>query len=311
MKSMIMLVLVLGIATVGYAADEAPVGLLTSVKGAVQILRAGQKTPVPAKMADLIGPNDHVITGAGGEANLLSCSDSRSVRLQPLGEVILTTIAMVLNKGKLADDHKIAGCHLPSTLALSAASQQQAGMTKLRGGEVKLRTPVEGVFVSEARPKFTWEPVKDATKYEVRVQDRDEKLLYKTTVSGTEFTYPANGPLLEPGQKYWWRLIAFGKDDATTVAGTYFQTLPSSQAKTFKDAEADLKKQVATNPKDTGPRILLAFLYEENGMYDAAAHTYDQLSKQLADNNWIKSRLFAMHEKLRWDEPSVKPGRSK
>ncbi len=312
MKAMIILVLLFTVsafAATPFAppADDAPVGLVTSVKGAVQILRAGQSKPVPAKMADLIGPNDHVITGAGAEATILSCGDSRSARLQPLGEIILTTLAMVVNKGKLLDDRKIAGCRLPSTLALSAASKQQAGLSRLRTGSVvKLRTPVEGVYVSEAHPKFSWEPVEGATKYEVRVQNREEEVLFKTTVTGTSFTYPSDGPPLEPGQKYWWRLIAFGSDGAPSMAGTFFQTLPAAQAKDFKLAEADLKKQVAANPKDTGPRILLAFLYEENGMYDSAWHSYDQLSNELKDNNWIKSRQDAMQQKLGWDPKKPK-----
>ena len=63
-----------------------------------------------------------------------------------------------------------------------------------------------------------------------------------------------------------------------------------------------MKERVAANPKDTGPRILLAFLYEENGMYDAAARVYNTLSKEVRDNAWIKARLYAMMEKLHWDK---------
>lgn len=304
MKSNLVWVTLLGIAlpiTPAFA-DDAPVGLLTMVKGAVQILRAGQTTAVPAKQADLIGPGDKVITGAGGEAAFLSCGDARSATLQPLSDAVFTALSVVLGKGKLAGDHKIGGCRLPASLGLSSSSQQQVGMVRTRGDEVKLRTPVQGVFISEPHPKFTWEPVKGAAKYELRVQNREEEVLFKTTVTGTEFTYPADGPALEPGQKYWWRLIAFGKDDATNMAGTFFQTLPATQAKTFQEAETELKRQSAASPQDAGPRILLAFLYEENGMYDAAARTYDQLGKQLGENPWIRSRLVAMQDKLRWDD---------
>jgi hypothetical protein len=283
-------------------ADDAPVGLVSMVKGAVQIQRAGQKTPVAAKMADLVGPGDRLITGAGGEAVFIYCPDARSARLQAAGEVTFSASALQVIKGKLADDHKIAGCRLPTTLALSSASQQAVGMVKTRGLEMRLRAPVEGVFISEARPKFAWEPVPEATRYDVRLQNREEEVLYKTTVTATEFQYPVDGPALEPGQKYWWRVSAVGKDGQMDVAGTFFQTLPANQVQTFRTSEADLKKQIAANPGDTGPRILLAFLYEENGMYDAAARLYDKLSKELSDNSWIKSRLYTMLEKLHWDK---------
>jgi hypothetical protein len=290
------------LATAVSLADDTPVGLLSLVKGSVQIQRAGQKTPVAAKMADLVGPGDRLITGAGGEAVFIYCPDARSARLPSAGEVTFTARALQVTKGKLADDHKIAGCRLPTTLALSSASQQQVGLVKTRGLELRLRAPVEGVYISEPRPKFAWEPVKDAARYDVRLQNREEQVLYKTTVTGTDFQYPADGPALEPGQKYWWRVSAVGKDGQMDVAGTFFQTLPAEQAKEFKASEADLKKQAAANPKDTGPRILLAFLYEDNGMYDAAARSYNTLSNELSDNTWIKARLYTMLEKLHWDK---------
>jgi hypothetical protein len=292
--------LVASLAVVCWAQDP-PVGLVSLVKGPVQIQRAGQKTPVAAKMADLVEPGDRLITGVGGEAVFIYCPDARSARLSPGGEVVFTASAMEVTRGKLSDDRKIAGCRLPSTLGLSAASQQQVGLGKTRGLEMQLRAPVEGVFVSETRPTFSWEAVRDAVRYDVRLQNRAEQVLYKTTVTSTEFRYPADAPALEAGQKYWWRVSAIGKDGQMDLAGTFFQTLPAEQARKLKESEADLKKQIAVNPKDTGPRVLLAFLYEENGMYDAAARAYNALSKEIGDNAWIKARLYAMLEKLHWD----------
>jgi len=283
-------------------AQDTPVGLVSLVKGTVQIQRAGQKTPVVAKMADLVAAGDHLITGAGGEAVFIYCPDARSARLSPSGEVLFTASALEVTKGKLSDERKIAGCRLPATLGLSAASQQQVGLGKTRGFEMQLRAPVEGVFVSETRPTFSWEAVRDAVRYDVRLQNRAEQVLYKTTVTSTDFRYPADAPALEAGQKYWWRVSAIGKDGQMDLAGTFFQTLPAEQARKFKESEADLKKQIAAHPKDTGPRILLAFLYEENGMYDAAARAYNALSKQISDNEWIKARRNAMQEKLHWDK---------
>ncbi|GEM_PF-3205220 len=286
-----------------FAADDAPVGLLSLVKGSVQIQHAGQKAAVPAKMADLVGPGDKLITGPGAEAAFIYCPDARSARLTAAGEITFTAKAMNVTKGKLADDHKIAGCRLPSTLALSSASQQTVGLVKTRDvGELRLVTPVEGVYVSAPRPKFSWVPVKDATRYEVRLQNREEEVVFKTTVTGTTFEYPADRPALEAGQKYWWRVVAVGKEGPMNQEGTFFQTLPAGQAKEFLATEADLKRQIVADPADTGPRILLAFLYEENGMYDSAARSYDELSKTVTDNNWIKLRLETMLGKLHWEK---------
>src|SRR3989442_2593996 len=83
-------------------ADDAPVGLVSMVKGPVQIQRAGEKSPVPAKMADLVGPGDRLITGAGAEAVFLYCPGARSARLPASGEVTFTAAALQVTKGKLA-----------------------------------------------------------------------------------------------------------------------------------------------------------------------------------------------------------------
>jgi len=289
------------------ADDTTPVGLVSMVKGPVQIQRAGQKTPVNAKMADLVGPGDRLITGPGGEATFLYCPDSRSARLPASGEVTFTNAALEVKKGKLADERKIAGCRLPSTLALSASSQQQVGLMKTRAGvELSLRSPSQGTFIADPLPQFRWTTVKDAVKYEVTVRDREEKVLYKATVSGNEAAYPASAPVLQPGQKYWWRVTAIGTEDKLGDSGDYFRTMPEAQAKEFKVAAADLRKQIAAAPLDSGPRILLGFLYEENGMYDAAACTYEALGKQVGENDWILARKITMLNKLGWDKPDCK-----
>ena len=288
-------------ASVAMFADDAPVGLVSIVKGPVQIQHAGQKTSVPAKMADLVAVGDRLITGAGGEVAFLYCPESRAAHLTPDGEVIFTANALEVAKGKLTDDHRIAGCRLPSSLSLSAASQQQVGMGKSRAVEWTLRGPIEGVSVADVRPRFWWEPEKQAVGYEVRVLDRTEQVVFRGVVGAPELNYPEDAPALEPGQKYWWQVAALGKDGPTDLKGSFFQTLPAEQAVQFHTLETDLKKQAAANPKDTGPRILMAFLYEENGMYDQAAIAYDKLSKDVKDNAWIKLRLAAMLGRLHWD----------
>src|SRR5258708_30741374 len=100
MKSKMICVGLLGIvspaafAFAAAGADDAPVGLVSMVKGPVQIQRAGSKAAVPAKMADLVGPGDRLITGAGGEALFLYCPDAPSARLPASGEGALTHCAV-------------------------------------------------------------------------------------------------------------------------------------------------------------------------------------------------------------------------
>lgn len=283
-------------------AAQAPVGLLSSVKGVVQIIRAGSTSPVAAHIADLIGAGDRLITGAGGETVFLFCPESRSARLPASGELAFGDSALQVRKGKLADDRKIQGCRLPSTLALSSASQQQVGLVRTRAsGTVVLQSPSR-TFISEPRPRFRWLPVEGAKSYTIRVTDREERTLYKAQVNGTQAEYPADAPQLAPGQKYWWRVEARDTDDTLGDTATFFQTLSDSQVKEFRSAEADLKKQQAASPADTGPQFLLAFLYEETGLLEDAARSYDGLIKRLGPNDWLNFRLVTLLNKLGWEK---------
>lgn len=80
---------------------------------------------------------------------------------------------------------------------------------------------------------FSWKPLKDAKKYVVLVS-KDESmnqgnLAWATQVSDTSATYPNDGPPLEPGQKYYWRVV--GMDGDGKAKGKASQTwfmVPSS-----------------------------------------------------------------------------------
>ena len=284
------------------AQSPAPVGLLSSVKGTVQILRSGEKTPATARLADLIGPGDRVLTTAGSEAGFLFCPGSVSARLAGAGEVSFTATALQVRRGKLSDERKVAGCRLPATLALSGASQQQVGLVRTRSsGGVVLRTPSR-TFISDMRPRFHWLPVDGAKSYEVSVTDREERVLYKTTINGTQAEYPPDAPALTLGQKYWWRVSAKDSNDVLAEAGTFFQTLPQTQYAEFQAAETDLRKQIAASPNDNGPRFLLAFLYEENGLLEDAARAYNDLTQRLGPNDWLNFRMISVLNRLGWDK---------
>lgn len=292
------------------ASAQAPVGLLSSVKGTVQVIRAGQTAPMPARPADLVGPEDRLITGANGEAVFLYCPDPKSARLMGGGEVVFGASALQVKRGKLADERKVGGCRLPTTLALSGASQQQVGLVKTRGRDVNLRSPNRS-FIDNTQPKFRWLPVDGAKSYDVRVQDREEKVLFTTTIAGTEVEYPASAPKLAAGQKYWWRVVARDPDGNVSEAGTFFQTLSENKVAELRSAEADLKKQLAAVPTDNGPRMLLAFLYEENGLFENAALTYDDLIQKLGSNDWLKFQLVTTLNKIGWEMKDLENARKK
>lgn len=285
-----------------WAQQAAPVGLLSLVKGTVQILRAGQAAPTAARIADLIWPGDRVITSPGSEASFLFCPQSISARVPSSSEVAFSGTALEAKRGKVSDERKMGACRLPATLALSAASQQQVGLIRTRAATgVNLRTPSR-TYISSLRPQFRWLPVDGAKSYEVRVTDREERTLYKATVTGTQVEYPPDAPGLAWGSKYWWRVVARDGDETLAEAGTFFQTLNDAQYKEFRTAEVDLRQQITQSPNDNGPRFLLAFLYEENGLLEEAVRSYAELTDRLGPNDWLNFQTIKLLNRLGWEK---------
>jgi hypothetical protein len=282
-------------------APAGPAGLLTMVSGQVQIVRAGDSTPRPARTADVIAPGDRVITGRGSEATFVFCPDSRAAKMLPETEVQFDSTTFRVKKGKLSDERKLPSCFLPANLTLSGASQLQSGALRLRGSDLILLSPSRTKTIG-LRPKFQWEPVDGASTYDVKLMDREERILWQHNTSSTAEQYPDDAPALAWGEKYWWRVTARDRDDTLTEVGSYFQVLPKDQAEQLRSTEEGLQHLVQQSPADNTPLFLLAFLYDENGVLDQAARTYSELAQRIGPQGWLQSRLADLMNKLGWNK---------
>jgi len=279
---------------------QTPVGLLSMVSGSVQILRAGQKAPVAARTADLLAAGDRVLTGRNSEASFLFCPESRAGKIPANAEVQFDAGAIQVRKGKLAEERKVPSCRLPANLSLAGASQLQSGMMRLRGSNLLLRSPSH-TSVATLHPRFRWGPVDNAKAYDIKLMDREERILWRQSVSATEVQYPGDAHALAWGQKYWWRVTAGDGQDVLTEAGTFFQVLPQEAAERVRSAEGNLRRMMEGNPADNGPRFLLAFLYEDHEMLDEAARVYGELADRMGKQDWVQGRLNELMNKLGWD----------
>ncbi|MBI4478512.1 MAG: hypothetical protein HY651_00655 [Acidobacteria bacterium] len=277
-----------------------PVGLLSMVTGDVQIVRAGESTPVAARTADLIGAGDRVLAGTGAEATFLFCPESRAAKMTSQSEVQFDAAALAVKKGRLAEERKVPTCRLPASLVLAAASKMKSGNLRLRGSSMVLRSPAN-TLVTTLTPRFRWDAVENAAGYEIKLQDREERILWNAKVSGTEVSYPAAASALAWGQKYRWRVTAQNGGEALDEAGSSFQVMPSDQADKVRAAAAELENQRTANPTDNGPLFLLAFLYEDSGMLDEAVRVYDELARRMGPQDWVQSRMNDLMGKLGWD----------
>ena len=301
--------MVLALLVMGPLAQAAEtVGLLSMVSGDVKIVRAGESAPVAARTADLVAAGDRVLTGDNSEATFLFCPESRSAKMTAGSEVQFEAASLAVRKGKLEAERKVPSCRLPATLALSAASKLQSGQMRLRGSNLLLRSPSH-TNVPSLQPHFRWEPVENATGYELKLLDREENILWRQNLTATEIELPPGGYALAWGQKYWWRVTALEGNETLTEAGSFFQVLPTVQAEQVRASEAALLQLRQASPADNGPLFLLAFLYEDSGMLDQAARVYGELAQRMGPQDWVQVRLNDLMGKLGWDRLESGPPR--
>jgi len=300
------LILFLCFCATGHSAET--VGLLSLVSGNVQILRAGENAPVAARTADLVGAGDHVMTGPKSEAGFLFCPEFRAGKILADSEVHFDPKSLRVAKGKLGEERKVPSCRLPANLTLASASKMQSGMMRLRGANLLLLAPSH-ISIATLKPRFRWNPVDSATGYDIKLMDREEKVLWRQNVTSPEVQYSGDSYALVGGQKYWWRVTARGGEEVLAEAGSFFQVLPNETAEQVRVTEANLRKMIQENPTDTGPLFLLAFLCEEHEMLDEAVRVYAEVNQKMGQQIWVQNRLTELMNKLGWDKLQSEPFR--
>jgi tetratricopeptide (TPR) repeat protein len=111
-------------------ADE-PVGLLVLSPSGTKLLRANTETALTARPGDLLFAGDGLRTESAA-ASFLFCPAKTIDTLTPSGEVRFDAKQPKVKTGKISEQPARA-CALPSSLRLSAASQQHYGVTMTRG----------------------------------------------------------------------------------------------------------------------------------------------------------------------------------
>jgi hypothetical protein len=282
----------------------AQVGLLSKISGKVEIRRPGEDAMVTAKLADFIEAGSRVRTGARSETVFLFCPERRSARILQNSEVEFQAGKFTVLKGTIRDERDLPTCRLPEGLVLTSASRLQSGMLRMRGFELALISPSH-TSVSSLQPVFRWSPLDDASQYELQLMDQDRNVLWSHKGPATQAKFPADGPALSWGEKYWWRVKALNDTGTVGESDSDFQVLTMQQAEAVRDSGSALRRSIGENPKDAGPLMLLAFLYEEYGMLDQAVPLLEELAQEPEAQEWVGVHLKELMGRLGWQ--SVDP----
>lgn len=285
------------------AASEKSRAMLTNIVGTVEWKGAEGTVWKRATLMALLGTGDVLRTGEASSATVVFFTDShlerippkatvrvRAMQLQPLGDmkrISVPSLEKVPPAGRTAILVQKGGP------VFKAISQTAAG----RYGAVGIRATGEPILLSPLRPKtrsnrplFAWAAVEGADTYEVRLEDRQGKVLFQRETADAQLAYPEELPPLVRNAGYRWQVQAKAGGKALARNSTEFHVLAAQSVATLSQQEAAIKRSVPSG-RDTTVHILLARLYMDYGL---CAEAIQQLEEAVA----INPSDPALHEEL-------------
>ena len=160
--------------------------------------------------------------------------------------------------------------------------------------------PLEGRAYN-ARPFFAWQSAFGSRTYHFTLYAGDPyveppaKIVFEKDVAATEYTYPADAPVLEPGKLYSWRVTtpsAKGKEEGLPVT---FRVLAGPEAAELKQA---IEQAKLTSPKTTADHLDLAIVFENYGVWYDALRLASDLAAEKPDDAEAQAYYDTLLNKL-------------
>ena len=279
---------------------ENPVGVITEVKGQVQIKRTGKGAWQPARVNMPVYAGDVLRTGSNGKV-VVWTPTGRAQTLGPKKTVSVNPVKGVRDSlwrevwGSFVS--RMKSNFSEENLATVAAARTPVSLPAKN--RLVLLSP-RNTKVLEERPTFVWTDVENAKGYRVMVGFfDDDKRVWETVVNRNSLRYPDDAPELKPGKVYIWQVEAIGVPNASESA--WFAVLHPAEARDIKfalqqlrskapdfiayslvaasflesrgcysEAISNLKFALKQSPHQPEPRFLLANLYENIGLSEHA-----------------------------------------
>jgi hypothetical protein len=278
------------------AAPRPPIGLVTELRGDVRLQRAGEGQSRPLGRTAFLHAGDRLQTGTDGHATLLqlhapvaAIPPDRSLVLEALPP---STRSDALSPALLA----LLTRHFPA--AARAAAEPSADVRRGQGDLVITLLAPRHNLVLEARPSFEWTRAPDASRYEVTLYDRGERVLWRTTTRGTRLTYPASRRPLPPG-RYTWEVDAEG-GSRSGLDTAPFTVATAAQAAAARRALARAQHLMTRGEVSPLPSLAVCL---EHRLYPRAEVLLKQATLRAPNDPVLAAVAMRLYQLTgRWDE---------
>lgn len=188
---------------------------------------------------------------------------------------------------------------VPSSVSLKPIllepGTKSAASVRLRAGEddevVTGMYPRDGASIMLSQADFRFNPVSDANKYRITIEDDSGNTLFDSIIKET--TAHVSSPQLKPGNSYHWRVEASGASGAFAWGGASFYTLSDEQS----GMRENLRKY-AESETDPSSWTLLANLDLSLGLLQEAEEDLRQALSLSGGNRDLEEALANVIKRL-------------
>ncbi|MHB1191755.1 MAG: hypothetical protein ACYC6F_01815 [Longimicrobiales bacterium] len=264
------------------AAQQDPAALVVRLQGQVQVRHGG--STAPAAVGARLVTGDEVLPASGARAILITRTGAQQV----------VTEATTIEEPRGGGNPDLFARAM-STLAQAASADARTaggrqGMIRPIPGEPVLVAPRNGLTVTADRPAFSWMPVEGAASYTLQLRKLDGGHPMRFEVAGTEWTLPADQPVLETGATYAWTVAPKGgrptREQQFRVIGTEDNELLGT---TLGEVRA-----MGLDPMGDGI-FLTAVIFRDLGLYydaDVALRDLEKAGDMSADLYLLKGEIL-------------------
>ena len=267
---------------------DAPIAVVASVKGKVEVTSARGGAPVAAAFGRALERGDKVSVAKGGVATLFF-GDGNVITLAEQSSITIGG-----RSGATHGATALPGEVFSNVSRFVTAGSRQTGLVSMAdmraetdAGAPLLLAP-RNTSVLDETPVLRWRAVPGATRYRVHVGPSaggDAWTRESTASAGAEdsLAFPADAAGLKPGVEYLWEVEALDAKGALRREGAMVSVLPADARESVRDNLARIDES-AGGAKDPAARFLAGSYLSGMGLYEDAARQFQALVKLAPDS---------------------------
>jgi hypothetical protein len=266
-----------------HPAADAPIAVVASVKGKVEVLSARGGAPVPAAFGRALERGDKVTVAKGGVATLFF-GDGNVITLAEQSSLTIGG-----RSGATPGTTALPGEVFTNVSRFVTAGSRQSGLVSMADmrGETDASTPLllapRNTSVLDESPVLRWRAVPGATRYRVYVGPSaggDSWTREATASAGAEdsLAFPADVAGLKAGVEYVWEVEAVDAKGPLRREGARVSVLTPEARESVRENLARIDES-AGGAHDPAARFLAGSYLSGMGLYEDAARQFQALVK--------------------------------